>query len=65
MTELKFEDGLKFEGGPRYAGLDLAKRTMEVRVLRSGRKPQRFSGIGTGETGREKLAGMPGPGDTG
>jgi hypothetical protein len=53
MTELKF------------VGLDLAKRTMEVRVLCGGQKPQRFSGTGTGKAGREKLAGMPRPGDTG
>jgi hypothetical protein len=55
----------KFESGPKFAGLDPAKRTMEVRALRDGQKPQRFSGTGTGEAGREKLAGMPGPGDTG
>jgi hypothetical protein len=71
MTELKFEDGLKFEGMPEFAGeprfvcLDLAKRTMEACVLRSGQKPQRFAGTGAGEAGREKLAGMPGSGDTG
>ncbi|MDR1229826.1 MAG: hypothetical protein LBK61_00330, partial [Spirochaetaceae bacterium] len=70
MKEPKFVDGLKFEvmpkfegmpefaGEPRYVGLDLAKRTMEVCALRDGQKPQRFSGIGTGEAGREKLAGM-------
>jgi hypothetical protein len=55
----------QFEGGPRFVGLDLTKRTMEVCVLRGGEKPQRFSGIGTGEAGREKLAGMLRPGDTG
>jgi hypothetical protein len=65
MEETKIESGLKFEGGPKIAGLDLAKRTMEVCVLRSGEKPQRFSGAGTGEAGREKLAAMPGPWDTG
>jgi hypothetical protein len=59
MTELKSVDGLKFEG------LDLAKRTVEARVLCDGEKPQRFWGTGTGEAGREKLAGMPGPGDIG
>jgi transposase len=64
MKEPKFVDGLKFEGMPKFEGLDLAKRTMEVYVLRGGQKPQRFSGIGTGEAGREKLAGMPGSGDT-
>jgi hypothetical protein len=53
----------QFEGGPRDAGLGLAKRTMEARVLRGGQKPQRFSGTGTGEAGREKLAAMTGPGD--
>jgi hypothetical protein len=65
MEESKFENGLKFAGGPRYAGLGLAKRAMEARVLRGGRKPQRYSWTGTGETGREKLAGMHRPGDTG
>jgi hypothetical protein len=53
----KFEDGPGFTGGPRFVGLDLAKRTMEVCVLRAGQKPQRFSGIGTGEAGREKQTG--------
>jgi hypothetical protein len=74
MTELKFADGLKFESMPKledmakfeampgFAGLDLAKRTMEARVLCGGQKPQRFSGTGAGEAGREKLAGIPGPG---
>jgi hypothetical protein len=65
MEESKFENGLKFEGGPKFEGLGPAKRTMEVRVLRGGPKPQRFSGTGTGKAGREKLAGMPRPGDTG
>jgi transposase len=37
---------------------------MEGGVFRGGQKPQRFSGTGTGETGREKLDGMPRPGDT-
>jgi hypothetical protein len=39
MTELKFVDGLKFEGMPKFEGLDLAKRTMDVCVLRDGQKP--------------------------
>jgi hypothetical protein len=66
MTELKFVDGLKFEGMPKFEvmpgfeGLDLAERTMEAHVLCDGEKPQRFSGTGAGEAGREKLAGMPG-----
>jgi hypothetical protein len=59
----KFEDGPEFTGVPKFMGLDLAKRTMEVCVLRDGQKPQRFSGIGTGEAGQEKLVGMPRPGD--
>jgi transposase len=62
MKEPKSVDGLKFEGMPKFEGLDLAKRTVEAHVLCDGEKPQRFSGIGTGEAGREKLAGMPGPG---
>jgi hypothetical protein len=62
MKEPKSVEGLKFEGAPKFAGLDLAKRTVEARVLRDGQKPQRFSGTGTGEAVREKLAGMPGPG---
>jgi hypothetical protein len=55
---------LKFEGKPKFAGIGLAKRTMEVRVLRDGEKLRRFSGTSTGEAGREKLAAMPGPEDT-
>jgi hypothetical protein len=43
----------KFESEPRYVGLDLAKRTMEVCVLRDRQKPRRFAGTGTGEAGRD------------
>jgi transposase len=40
----------------RYVGLDLAKRTMDVCILRGTEKAVRYSGVKTDAVGREGLA---------
>jgi transposase len=62
--EKKIWNEAKIGDEPKFVGLDLAKRTMEVCILCDGEKTQRYSGVSTGEAGREKLAGMLRAGDT-
>jgi hypothetical protein len=56
MKGTEVAEELKFEGKPKFAGIGLAKRTTEVRVLRGGFREADCSGD-TGRYGRITKAG--------